>query len=294
MLAPVSSSESEGPLNERSGDMTTEATATRVVSRDGTEIGYWTSGEGPPLVLVHGTTADHTRWRPLLPYLEPHATVHAIDRRGRGASGDAPDYDVTREFEDVAAVVDAVAEASGSAVDVLGHSYGGLCAFGGAALTSNIGRLVLYEGWPSPNPDLLALPPGVEERLDVLLAEGNREAALETFFREVVKMPEEEFVVYRALPAWQARIAAAHTITRESRAEQAALFDPEQATKITVPTLLLAGGDSPDFLKAGIDTVAAALPDAHIVVLDGQQHIAIDLIPEAFADHVVAFLRDQR
>jgi alpha-beta hydrolase superfamily lysophospholipase len=69
---------------------TDQATMTRVVSRDGTQIAYWTSGEGPPLVLVHGTTADHTRWRPLLPYLEPHATVHAIDRRGRGASGDGP------------------------------------------------------------------------------------------------------------------------------------------------------------------------------------------------------------
>jgi pimeloyl-ACP methyl ester carboxylesterase len=267
---------------------------TRVVSRDGTAIAYWTSGVGAPLVLVHGTTADHTRWRPVLPYLESHATIHAIDRRGRGASGDAPDYQVTREFEDVAAVVDAVAEATGSPVDLLGHSFGGLCAFGAAALTANIRRLVLYEGWPSPNPDQLALPPGVEARLDGLLAAGNREAALETFFREVVGMPEEEFAVYRALPAWQARLAAAHTITRESRAEEANRFDPEQAARITVPVLLLAGGDSPEFLKAGIDTLAAALPDARIVVIEGQQHIAIDLVPAVFADHVLAFLRHQR
>jgi pimeloyl-ACP methyl ester carboxylesterase len=275
--------------DDRSG-----STVTRVVSRDSTAIAYWTSGVGSPLVLVHGTTADHTRWRPLLPYLEPHATVHAMDRRGRGASGDAPDYQVTREFEDVAAVVDAVAEATGSPVDVLGHSFGGLCAFGAAALTANMRRLVLYEGWPSPNPDQLALPPGVEARLDGLLAAGNREAALETFFREVVGMPEEEFAVYRALPAWQARLAAAHTITREPRGEQAARFDPEQAARITVPVLLLAGGDSPEFLKAGIDTLAAALPDARIVVIEGQQHIAIDLVPAVFADHVLAFLRDQR
>jgi pimeloyl-ACP methyl ester carboxylesterase len=270
-----------------------EPTAIRVVSRDGTQIAYWTSGVGSPLVLVHGTTADHSRWRPLLPYLEAHATVHAMDRRGRGASGDAPDYEVTREFEDVAAVVDVVAEATGSPVDMLGHSFGGLCAFGAATLTANIRRLVLYEGWPSPNPDRLALPPGVRERLDALLAAGNREAVLETFFREVVGMPEAELSVYRALPAWQARIAAAHTITRESRAEQAARFDPEQAARITVPTLLLAGGDSPEFLKAGIDTLAAALPDARIVVIEGQQHIAIDLVPAVFADHVLAFLRDQ-
>jgi pimeloyl-ACP methyl ester carboxylesterase len=275
--------------DDRSG-----STVTQVVSRDGTAIAYWTSGEGPPLVLIHGTTADHTRWRPLLTYLEPHTTVHAMDRRGRGASGDAPDYQVTREFEDVAAVVDAVAEATGSPVDVLGHSFGGLCAFGAAALTASIRRLVLYEGWPSPHPEQLALPPGVEARLDGLLAAGDREAVLETFFREVVGMPEEEFAVYRGLPAWRARLAAAHTITRESRAEEANRFDPEQAARITVPTLLLAGGDSPDFLKAGVDVVAAALPDARIVVMEGQQHIAIDLVPEVFADHLLAFLRDQR
>ncbi len=89
-----------------------EPTVSRVRSRDGTEIAYWTTGAGPPLVLVHGTPADHTRWRPLLPYLEPHATVHAMDRRGVGASGDALDYDVAREYEDVAAVIDAVAESS--------------------------------------------------------------------------------------------------------------------------------------------------------------------------------------
>jgi pimeloyl-ACP methyl ester carboxylesterase len=270
-----------------------EATMTRVVSRDGTEIADWTSGEGPPLVLVHGTTADHTRWRPLLAYLELHATVHAIDRRGRGASDDGPHYELAREFEDVAAVVDAVAEASGSPVDVLGHSHGGICAFGATALTPNIRKLVLYEGWPVPSPEAFALPPGVEERMDALLGEGKREAALETFFREVVKMPEEEFVVYRALPAWQARIAAAHTITREVRAELGAALDPAEAANMTVPTLLLVGGDSPDFLRADYETVAAALPDAQVIILDGQQHIAIDLIPEAFAGHVLAFLRDQ-
>jgi pimeloyl-ACP methyl ester carboxylesterase len=274
-------------------DGTGESTVTRVVSGDGTQIAYWTSGEGPPLVLVHGAPADHTRWRPLLPYLEPHATVHAIDRRGRGASGDGSDYDLAREFEDVAAVVDAVAAASGSAVDVYGHSFGGLCAFGGAALTSNIRRLVLYEGWPPVNPDAWALPPGVGERLDALLAEGNREAVVETVFREVVMMPEEELSAFRAQPAWQARVAAAHTITREIRAVPEAPLDPEQAAKITVPTLMLTGSDSPDPSAVDIQTVAAALPDARIVVLEGQQHVADILAPDVFADHVVAFLRDQ-
>jgi pimeloyl-ACP methyl ester carboxylesterase len=141
----------------------------RVRSRDGTKIAYWTSGLGSPLVVVHGAAADHTRWRPLLPYLEAHFTIHAMDRRGRGASGDSPPYGVIRECEDVAAVVDAVAESSGSPVDVYGHSHGGFCAFGAATLSPNIRRLALYEGWPVRHPGVFALPTEVEQRMEALL-----------------------------------------------------------------------------------------------------------------------------
>ena len=61
--------------------MTTKMTTT---APDGTRIGFWRSGSGPPLLLVHGTTADHTRWRPVLPLFEPHATVYAVDSTGPG------------------------------------------------------------------------------------------------------------------------------------------------------------------------------------------------------------------
>ena len=271
-----------------------EATVSRVASRDGTGIGYWTSGEGPPLVLVHGASADHRRWRPLLPHLEPHATVHALDRRGRGASDDGPVYDPAREFEDVAAVVDAVAAASGSAVDLYGHSFGGLCAFGAATLTAAVGRLVLYEGWPPADPAARELPRGVGERLDALLAEGDHDAVVETMFREVVRMPEAEIATLRAQPAWPARVAAAPTIVRELRAITRVAFDPAWAARITVPTLLLTGSDSRDPFAADVGAVAAALPDARVVVIDGQQHVADILDPVRFAGHLVGFLGGRR
>src|SRR5688572_26807167 len=76
----------------------------QVISPDGTAIAVWRSGAGPPLVLVHGTTADHSRWAPVVPALEERFTVLAIDRRGRGRSGDADHYALERESEDVAAV----------------------------------------------------------------------------------------------------------------------------------------------------------------------------------------------
>jgi pimeloyl-ACP methyl ester carboxylesterase len=261
---------------------------TQAASRDGTEIGYWTSGEGPPLVLVHGGPADHTRWSPLLPYLQPHATVHAMDRRGRGASGDGPEYDMAREFEDVAAVVDAVAAASGSAVDVYGHSFGASCALGGATLTSSIRKLAVYE--PPVHPTLDAYPPGMLERLDAMLAEGKQEEVAEAVFREALSMPDEEFTAFKAQPSWPARVGAAHTIPRESRVELGGAFDPSLAANITVPTLLLTGEESPDFLKADIATLAKLLPNARVIVLEGQQHVADVLAPDLFANHLLAFL----
>lgn len=271
-------------------DWPTEA---RVVSRDGTELAYWAVGDGPPVLLVHGATADHTRWGPILPHLSPYARVYAMDRRGRGASGDAPGYDAAREFEDVAAVVDAVAAACGASVDLYGHSFGGFCAFHAALLTPHIRRLVLYEGWPTVQPGARAFPPGVGERIDTLIANGDRETALETFMRDEVQVPEPELSAIRAQPSWQARVAAVHTVPREVRAFSArdAAFDADLAAKIEVPVLLLVGGDSPDLAKGDVDTVVDALPDARVVVIEGQQHLADVLVPDVFARHVLAFLR---
>jgi pimeloyl-ACP methyl ester carboxylesterase len=91
--------------DEEKGE-TAESQAGTVISSDGTHIGYWRTGEGPPLVLIHGTSADHARWDPVLPALQKHFTVYAVDRRGQGGSGDAAEYSLEREVEDVVAVVD--------------------------------------------------------------------------------------------------------------------------------------------------------------------------------------------
>ena len=280
-------------MSAEPGILTSRAAMTHVVSRDGTKIAYRTSGKGPPLLLVHGTSGSHERFAPLLPYLEPYATVHAMDRRGRGDSGDAPEYDLAREFEDVAATADAIAAASGAKVDVYGHSYGGECAFGAALLTSNIRSLVLYEGWPPVLPERLKFPSGVEKRLDDLVASGDREEALELFWREVVKVSEEDIRTIRAQPTWPARVATVHTITREFRGFIGDTFEPQRAARITVPVLLLAGADTPDELRDDPETVAAALPNARIAYLEGQQHIADVLTSELFAEHALQFLRER-
>lgn len=251
-------------------------------SKDGTRIGWARSGHGPPLVLVHGTTADRTRWAPVLPALEERFSVCAVDRRGRGASGDAANYDIEREYEDVAAVVDAI----GRRVDLLGHSYGARCSLGAALLSQNVRRLILYE--PALAGDVY--PPGIVERLQEYLDAGDREKVLTTFFREIVRVPPEELAMLRSSPAWLGRIKAAHTIIREIRAAKQYAFQPERYKDFTTPTLLILGGDSPPPFKAAIDELHAALPDSRIAVLPGQRHAAMDTGPAIFATEVMGFL----
>ena len=257
----------------------------RVTSSDGTEIAFWRSGSGPPLVLVHGTTADHTRWSQVLPAFEHHFTVYAIDRRGRGGSSDADNYSLAQEGEDVAAVVDRI----GEPVSLLGHSYGAICCLEAALRTNNLRKLVLYEP---------PLPVGTEivsaatrERLETQIARGERGDALVTFFREVLGVPEPQLEAMRAHPAWPARVAAAHTVVREIRIEAEYSLDTERIRAIQTPTLLLLGGESPAFFHEATRRVNAALPDSQILVLPGQQHIAMDLIPDEFVRIVASFFR---
>ena len=83
-----------------------------VTSPDGTRIAVFSAGAGPALLLVHGTTADHRTWRVVGPQLARRRRIHAIDRRGRGDSGDAQPWAIERELEDLAAVADELAAAA--------------------------------------------------------------------------------------------------------------------------------------------------------------------------------------
>lgn len=262
-----------------------QPTLSTVSSADGTKIGVWTSGQGAPLVLVHGTTADHASWDLVRPSLQPHFTLHAVDRRGRGASGDHRDYDIAREYEDVAAVVNEVAEATGSPVHLFGHSYGATCALGGAAQSRNVRSLMLYE----PDLGAGALPAGLLVELESLVSEGRREAAIETFYREALQVTDAELGRLKAVSTWPERVAAAHTIPRELRAVDPTTFDARHVSTVAAPTLLLLGANSPAFAKAHVRAVAAALPDVRTVVLEGQEHIAHYLDPDALASHLVRF-----
>ncbi len=260
-----------------------------VPSRDGTPIAVFRSGVGPPLVLVHGATADHSAFRAVGPRLASTFTIYAIDRRGRGASGDTLPYAVEREFEDVAAVAERSGLDAGGPVAVFGHSYGGRCALGAALLTDSIGRVVSYEGAPTP-PRSSYHPAGIEDRLRERLAAGDLDGALAAFLTEVVGMPAADLTAYQADPIWPVRAAAAGTILRELEGEADPAASLDRLGTVRQPVLQLLGGDSLPVFRDATVALDKRVRDGRIVVIEGARHAAHHTHPNEVVAAVMAFL----
>jgi pimeloyl-ACP methyl ester carboxylesterase len=254
------------------------------------EVAAGSATPGPPVLLVHGATADHTTWRTVGPELARSRRVFALDRRGRGASGDAPAYAIEREYEDLAVVAEGLGAKTGiGLVDVVGHSYGGRCALGASLRTRAIRRIVVYEGAPVP-PGMSYRPPGLVEAVRDALGRGANEAALTTFLAGIVGMSEGELDAYRVNPVWPARVEAAHTILREVEAEASPAASLDALGAVQVPVLLVLGSISRSPFRIGTDALAARLPNARVHVLEGAAHAAHHTHAGEFVAVVEAFL----
>lgn len=254
-----------------------------VRSLDGTALCVQATGDGEPLLLVHGTACTKERWAGVLPRFAEHYRVYTFDRRGRGGSGDGAVYSLEREFEDVACVADSI----GAPVRVLAHSYGAVCALGAVATTQRIRQLVLYE------PPIGVTTPGspAVDVVEALSEAGKFDEALFTFFRDVVEVPAAALAALRASASWPGRLAIVPTIARELRALQVLGAQPEHLAAVRLPTVLVHGAlSAAPFLRA-IAFLAAGIPGAQVVELPGQHHQAMDTAPELFIDFMLAALR---
>jgi pimeloyl-ACP methyl ester carboxylesterase len=261
----------------------------KVTSEDGTSIACWVSGQGPPLVLVHGAFADHTRWEPVVPTLSNHFTVYSVDRRGRGASGDSPAYSIEREFDDITAVLDSIP----APVSLLGHSYGGISALEAALRTWNIKKLIIFE--PPVYKEGERLPPQLVGKINALVEMGDREKAVMTFMTAGLKMLPQQVEMARSLPSWRARLEAVRVVPRELEAVERYNFNPERFIGLKVPTLLFVGGESPPPMKEATKIVHEALSQSRIMVMPGEGHAAGGLPgpgAEFMAKKIIDFLEE--
>ena len=259
-----------------------------VTSADGTPIAFERSGTGPAIVLIGGAFNDRHTVSGLAATLAPDATVVCYDRRGRGASGASTDYDPKRETEDLAAVIDAAGGSGG--VAVFGHSSGAVIAAQAAAHGVAVSKLALYE--PTYVVDGSRRRPGddLADRVQALLADGDGDSAAALFLTEAVGLPEEMVQGMRASDAWTFFAGLAGSLPFDL-----AVCGPgmklagQELASITVPTLVLNGGNTAPWLAAASRAVADAIPGAVHRVIDGQDHGILQQ-PDALREVLTEFL----
>lgn len=258
-----------------------------VTSKDGTPIALWKTGRGPSLLVVHGTCADHSAWDRVVPLLSEDFSVYAMDRRGRGSSGDGSEYALEREVEDVVAAIESLP----APVYLYGHSFGGCCAVEAAARTA-VDRLVLYEGGPKPA-GLRLIPDEIIAQLEDWIQAERREEAVEMFMLNAAGVTPEELEVLRKQSSWPARVAAAHTIPRELRALNDYEADMEHIRAINTPVTLVVGEDSEPRRRELFENFSSLFKKVRVAILRGQRHAAHQTAPEVLADTLREFLLDR-
>lgn len=259
-----------------------------VTSGDGTPLGVECAGTGPTLLFVHGGVGDRSRWTPMFPLLTAKFTACAMDRRGRGASGDSPEYSLTKEAQDIVAVVNS----RPGPVIVFGHSYGGVAALEAAFLTTRIDKLMLYEPpLHEPVENNLAVAARVEE----LVRQGQLEQAFVTFQSEIVKQTPAELARMKARPTWTRLVATIAVHPRQMRALSAYRFEAGRMKSLKTPTLLLIGENTASpYARQSIRALQESLPDATLVTLERQEHNAMEGAREVLANAILGFVSPAR
>ena len=258
------------------------------ISSDGTPIAYEVDGSGQPLVLVGGAfqTRDDPLMTGLASALRDRFTVVRYDRRGRGGSGDAAAYRDGCEEDDLGAVLDA----AGGEVAVFGMSSGAVLALEAAAHGAHMSALVVYEP-PVIVDGREAVPEDDADQLRILVQEGDRDGAVRRFLTGAVGLPGDLVAGMQRAPFWSAMTALAHTLSYDGSImrpyQRGGALNAPHWQAITAPTLVVDGGASSPWIRAGAAAVADAVPGAARQTLEGQAH---DVGPDVLAEAVSRFL----
>lgn len=256
-----------------------------VASKDGVTIAYDRLGAGPPAILVCGGSVDRMSNAGLAQALAAHFTVYNYDRRGRGDSGDGPEYAVAREIEDIAAV----AEAAGGTACLYGSSSGAALALEAArALPSAIAKLALWEPPYIVEGTRPFPPPNTAQVYRDLVAQGRRGDAAEYFMLKVVGLPPEFAAFARTQPWWAGQEAIAHTLAYDAEVMGDYTVPAERAAQVRVPALVLAGDASFPFIVVTAQRLAELIPNAQYQLLPDQQH---NVDPAVLAPALAAFFQ---
>ncbi|RAI00667.1 pyrimidine utilization protein D [Acuticoccus sediminis] len=254
---------------------------------DGTLV-YDVAGEGPPLFLVSGLGGSRRYWDNLLPALTAEFTVVTHDHMGTGETiSRRTAHTVEALAEDVVALMDHLKI---DAAHVLGHSTG--AAVGqvlGETAPERLRRLILFAGWPGPDP---VFDMCFEMRRHMLADSGMEPYQRSTpIFLYPPRWIAENIEMCRAVvdglialsPPVETMLARIDMIVRFDRRDRLALTGGE-------PLIVCARDDilTPPHCS---EAMAAGIPGARLALLEWGGHAVSQTDPAAFLDVILPELR---
>ena len=249
-----------------------------MLDRDGVKIHYEVTGEGPALLLTHGYSATGEMWQGQLATLSPHFKVITWDMRGHGASDypqDQAAYSEEATVADMAALLDAV----GAEQAIIGGlSLGGYMS------------LAFHRAHPKRTRALLIIDTGPGYKNDQARDGWNANA-----IRRAERL-EADGLGDLSKASAEVRQARHRDATGLARAARGMLTQRdarviESLPGVAVPSVVIVGAQDTPFLAAS-DYMAAKIPGAKKIVIEGAGHsVNIDK-PEAFNAALMGFLKE--
>jgi esterase len=263
---------------------------------NGCDMAYLELGNGPPLVLVHGTLGDFRTWNAVMgPLSQKHRVISVSLRRffPEHWDGVGNDYLMAQHVSDVIAFIEQI---DPRPVDLMGHSRGGHIAFRVAEQRPDLlRRLVLAE--PGGDLDASLVPPGspppppmpltlVMPAVLQSIRSGEIDSALKAFVDAI-----------DGDGAWSRVPAAARQQLRDNvftllgqAGEGRKPFTLAQAQSIRTPTLFIGGGNTTASLATVHRVLAQHFASSQTAMIEGARHWMFDESPQQFCEAVMEFL----
>lgn len=258
----------------------------------GGEVASGVFGEGPPVVLVHGTPAWSFLWREVTPLLADRHAVHVWDLLGFGDSrlrhGAAPSI-----AEQTRALSQLLEHWGLEAPTLVGHDIGGGIVTR-ALLTEGVraGRLALLDAavlgpWNTPFTEHMQRHADVYRTMPSDVFQDLISSRLRTATHR--RMPEEAAAGYLAPWAGQGGqerwIDQVSSVSFEDTRHAAARLG-----QIDVPTLVLWGAEDEWLDTSTADRLAAAIPGSRQAWVEGAGHFLAEDDPQGTAGALLEFL----
>jgi pimeloyl-ACP methyl ester carboxylesterase len=275
---------------------------------NGARLEYHESGDGAPVVLVHGSASDHRTWHGQMGALASRYRAIAYSRRYHWPNEPIDkhaDYSMAQHVDDLRAFLGSL---NAAPCHLVGHSYGGFVALLLAAREPALVRTLVL-GEPPVVPLFVSHPPRPSEVVKLALRKpraaaalvrfgatgvgpataaarrGDMEAAMRTFGNAVLGRR-----YYRRLPPSRLEQVRANTMKAEFLGSGFGPLDEPTVRAVRAPTLLVNGHDSPRIFHRLTDELARLLPRARRVGIPAASHIMHEDNPAAYNAAVLSFL----